>query len=99
MITNPTTYLLGSIYTQACRKRKSAYSVLTPGLTEACEAISSGLSGECFCTGELCNSVYILNDFLQNYQNGILDCYGSKHDMECPESEESVCYISKSAGE
>ena len=58
----------------------------------ACRFIYDG-SCECFCTEDNCNTKQILVNFLQNYQNGILDCYGSSKNITCPDSEDAVCYV------
>ena len=56
----------------------------------ACRYISNG-DGECFCTVSDCNTQDLIYMFIQDYEDGVLDCIGGR----CKESD-TVCYISAS---
>ena len=56
----------------------------------ACRYMSNG-NGECFCTVSDCNTEALVYTFIQNHEDGVLDCIGGR----CKESD-TVCYISAS---
>ena len=56
----------------------------------ACRYMSNG-NGECFCTVSDCNTEALVYTFIQNYEDGVLDCIGGT----CKDSD-TVCYISAS---
>ena len=85
-----TSEFIGGIIRQACRSSTIAEKILIPGDNEACRYISNG-HGECFCTEDRCNTEEFLDDFIQNYEDGILECIGGT----CVDSD-TVCYISGS---
>ena len=56
----------------------------------ACRYMSNG-NGECFCSVSDCNTEALVYTFIQNYEDGVLDCIGGT----CKDSD-TVCYISAS---
>ena len=81
---------IGETYSQTCRPPGAGEYILIPGGKEACRYISNG-NGECFCAESNCNTKQLLDMFIENYEDGILDCVGGR----CEDSN-AVCYISGS---
>ena len=75
---------------QTCREPGAGEYILIPGGEVACHYMSNG-NGECFCTVSDCNTEALVYTFIQNHEDGVLDCIGGR----CKESD-TVCYISAS---